>query len=1084
MKKIIFTIAALALPFMGAWAQTVPTADLLDVLFHPDGSATNKVSGGMTVEHVQPAEEAGKTINVYWNSRFNRYSARSRCGQNQQISDYYKISYQDNQTIKDNLADGHTMEALVMTTAAPASCEYKFFSSHQGGGTGLMISSDGKLTFLVNTTDNNWCWGAQTADQAKTNTYYHLVGVYDKANGKSVLYVNGQKVGETNASGDFKHVTAAQSEWFALFGDPQYKNGEAVCNQSLPGDVVIARIYSNPLTESEVSALWKQVETPQPALPKADLLDVVFNGDGSAADISGNQKTVERLAHSTLTTPYNNTFGRFIANSAATWNASGDNAGCYKVDYSSDDYFKNALASGHAIEAIVRANDKGTEEAKWVSSHEGSGTGLMVSKSDYGGGTAKTNALTFLVKTKNGDDEAWRWGAQTQDWQANTYYHLVGVYDKNAGKSFLYVNGTLVGTADAPGEYVQTAEGSQWIGILADPSGSNKQCAMPGEVVIARFYSNPLDADQVAMLYNAVRVAPSDLPQADILDVVLGSNGQAWDVSPVKSNVERKGSLDEEGYHNYFSDFYGRFGNHRTAAWGQNDAKNYYKISYNGKIKQALIDGHTMEAIVRTTAEEIGNGEAKWWGSMQQRGGFGFMCENTYMDYLINTWNDKHAIGSDVQIGTSGLGRAAAYYCAEIDDEANKVTQTLTGLPNGLYCVRCQGFYYNADGSANTNSYFIANNEKVLLNTIKGEDKTKYETIRNEQLQLYKDDPEYPEFVDGYRDNSAAGEFLAQGRMYGAATDFYTSEIYVKVTDGTLALGMEKTSEAGQAFFENVQLFFAGTHEVYLSANKKSQLERDTKAYTQPVRMNLRRSFMKKDGQPAWNALVLPVSLTGDQVRQAFGNDVQLSKLEGINPNRKSQIKFNLVDLDQNGLDAGECYLIKVTKDPDVASGDTYTYEYSVDAGGNENVTVSGPIYHIEGVSQPESYFGTTTVAKDYTTDGGTLKYTGYYTKPEGGAKVGQYIEKAGTMYYLSAPYSDLYATEWTLEDPTGELAKALSFVIDEESETTGLDQVNLEGNKENYVYSLSGQIVRTNGSTTGLPKGIYIINGKKVVVD
>jgi hypothetical protein len=31
-------------------------------------------------------------------------------------------------------------------------------------------------------------------------------------------------------------------------------------------------------------------------------------------------------------------------------------------------------------------------------------------------------------------------------------------------------------------------------------------------------------------------------------------------------------------------------------------------------------------------------------------------------------------------------------------------------------------------------------------------------------------------------------------------------------------------------------------------------------------------------------------------------------------------------------------------------------------------------------------------------------------------------------------------------------------------------------------VYSLDGRLVRTNGSLDNLPKGVYIINGKKYI--
>jgi hypothetical protein len=46
----------------------------------------------------------------------------------------------------------------------------------------------------------------------------------------------------------------------------------------------------------------------------------------------------------------------------------------------------------------------------------------------------------------------------------------------------------------------------------------------------------------------------------------------------------------------------------------------------------------------------------------------------------------------------------------------------------------------------------------------------------------------------------------------------------------------------------------------------------------------------------------------------------------------------------------------------------------------------------------------------------------------------------------------------------------------------TGISRINADTNKA-AVYSLDGRLVRTNGSLDNLPKGVYIINGKKHVL-
>ena len=49
--------------------------------------------------------------------------------------------------------------------------------------------------------------------------------------------------------------------------------------------------------------------------------------------------------------------------------------------------------------------------------------------------------------------------------------------------------------------------------------------------------------------------------------------------------------------------------------------------------------------------------------------------------------------------------------------------------------------------------------------------------------------------------------------------------------------------------------------------------------------------------------------------------------------------------------------------------------------------------------------------------------------------------------------------------------------------ETTGIGEVETtETPQSGNIYDLNGRLVRTDGNLQALPKGIYILNGKKVV--
>lgn len=415
-------------------------------------------------------------------------------------------------------------------------------------------------------------------------------------------------------------------------------------------------------------------------------------------------------------------------------------------------------------------------------------------------------------------------------------------------------------------------------------------------------------------------------------------------------------------------------------------------------------------------------------------------------------------------------GDYGAYNAASIESGTGKLSQTITGLTPGLYRVTCQSF--DVTDGTNDCAYLFANNEKSLVNTISTDVFEKGTTITT--------------------DNNAikAGAIFAGEDTYntGEGNQAYTNEIYVMVGDDrTLTFGIDKTCEDGMVFADNFELFYCGTQQMFLDANNTSTDSRtvtdgtatgiDYTEYKYPVRLNLRRSFEPN----AWNAIVLPVDLSGDQVKAAFGNgDAKLSKLMGINPDRPSQILFQSVDLDKEGMTKGECYIVYVTKGPDLAKDATESYVNK----NTENVTIKGPVYHIEGVTQKA--YTEATVTKDYTTDAGTLTFTGYYYRPES-IDAGLYMMEHGNMYHLTEAYTSLFGTYWTLSYSEGSTSDSkFSLAIDGVDEgTTAIEGINIgrtEAAGPDGIYTIGGQRMSQEDMKL-LPKGIYIVKGKKIVV-
>jgi glycerophosphoryl diester phosphodiesterase len=249
--------------------------------------------------------------------------------------------------------------------------------------------------------------------------------------------------------------------------------------------------------------------------PKADLLDIVFNQDGTASDVSASAVPVTTLAGSAMMTYYNSVYERFVShfNHEPGTTVS---EGFYKADYSADQHFIDGLADGHTLEVLFKCDEQSTGESEWkmFSAMSSGGTGFLITKAERG------TELTFLPNVSTTGKSNWIWTKSGITPEAGRYYHVVGVWNKSEGKSYIYVDGELKGTVAAVGDFVPpTKTTSYWFGVGVDSSPTTGQSAWKGDVAIARVYNDPLDADAVKSLWEAVRreQTPSTVEISDLL---------------------------------------------------------------------------------------------------------------------------------------------------------------------------------------------------------------------------------------------------------------------------------------------------------------------------------------------------------------------------------------------------------------------------------------------------------------------------------------------------------------------------------------------------------------------------------------
>lgn len=257
----------------------------------------------------------------------------------------------------------------------------------------------------------------------------------------------------------------------------------------------------------------------EPTIPEADLLDIVFNEDGTAEDVSPMQNSVERVGE-TVSTYYNETYGRHVARFENPYGSTC--TGYYKVDFENNETFRSALANGHTLEVLCMINYEGdipNVEAKPFSAMQSGGTGFLISTISGN----RQNELTFLPNVTTTGSSTWQWVTSGIVPQAQVFYHIVGVWDAVKGKTYIYVNGELKNTLDSPGEFRFANSGCNWFAIGGDPaSATGAHASWPGDVAIARAYDKPLTAEEVALLWTKIPTGIGPISQDVVPAVPFG----------------------------------------------------------------------------------------------------------------------------------------------------------------------------------------------------------------------------------------------------------------------------------------------------------------------------------------------------------------------------------------------------------------------------------------------------------------------------------------------------------------------------------------------------------------------------------
>ena len=215
-------------------------------------------------------------------------------------------------------------------------------------------------------------------------------------------------------------------------------------------------------------------------------------------------------------------------------------------------------------------------------------------------------------------------------------------------------------------------------------------------------------------------------------------------------------------------------------------------------------------------------------------------------------------------------------------------------------------------------------------------------------------------------------------------------------------------------------------------------LKEDTTSYSRPIgtfNVEFKRSLARK----MWNTLCCPFPISEEQLKEQFGKDCVLLKFRGAT---NGTIDFTPVD----SAEAGIPYLLWPTK----AASDN-TYRFNKVSGFAEAPT---DVMH------------------------GGITFIGTFVKDTVPARA--YVWIQNELYHLTGSM-DLYGFRcYMWEDETVQ-SKLSNWTI---GGSTAIDGIVESFDTKPYdIYNLNGQKVKTNAtSLDGLPSGLYIVNGKKVV--
>lgn len=460
------------------------------------------------------------------------------------------------------------------------------------------------------------------------------------------------------------------------------------------------------------------------------------------------------------------------------------------------------------------------------------------------------------------------------------------------------------------------------------------------------------------------------------------------------------------------------------------------------------------------------------------------------------------------------------YCCSSIKGKCGMVYQDIDITLAGTYVIECKGYSNTTKAKLFAGVLDPKNENKMVSGTM---NYTMLSQVSNmsaaEQEKLHTDDHNMDyagkEFYDNSKYVNSVVLTVPESAFYKDGVRLKSVNIRLGVMTGEYSKVVAPADDEWTVF-DDFRLQYASTETTQDLVLDEMRADLNYLYDTTNKYENTTLHLNKTLTPSKWNSLVLPVSLTKDQLQSTFGANVRLAKLDKLT---STAIEFKSVDLNKEALQAYMPYIIFPERTSNAS--DPYTASLTV-KGQLEPLKVIVPAGHytiakvtMDDLSQINKInkddwttnlhygdgkieaYGTfaRTFDPDATQDekDGTWNFSEYKSTIITGRPNLEYCYffYKGNMYHSSIKgrVRGLRGFSCWFQPKTTSGAQNAQLTIDGVSQgTTGIEDILADYEQPvsrfaNGIYNLNGQLVKQGNSTAGLPSGMYIVNGKKCIV-